>query len=110
MRWPRRTGGGVLSADGVGSRLAPAIEALANSLAGRVRPPDELSRVVLRPTDNLRFGSVAQVAEVMDALAYGRECLQVLDSDGVERALDAVPADVAAVAGRLGGPGGGWRP
>ncbi|PFG18396.1 regulatory LuxR family protein [Propionicimonas paludicola] len=91
--------GGVLSAEGVDGGLAPAIEALANSLAGLVRPPAELSRVVLRPTDNLRFGSVAQVAEVMDALAYGRECLQLLDRDGVERALAAVPADVAAVAG-----------
>lgn len=91
--------GGVLSADGVGSGLAPAIKALADSLAGLVRDPAEAGQVRLRPTDKLRFGSVAQVAAAMDALAYGRERLQMLDREGVERALAAVSDEVCAVAG-----------
>lgn len=91
--------GGILGADPGSLRFAGAIESLARSLAGLVREPDETRPPPGRPPADHRFGSLSQMAAVMAALARGRECLQLLDRDGVEQALAEVSQELAAVAG-----------
>ena len=90
--------GGILAMGPSTSDLAVGIEALAQSLAGEVRP--DVADHPPRPSpDNFRFGCLSQMSAVMTALARGRECLQTLDRAGVEAALGAVSQDTAAIAG-----------
>lgn len=91
--------GGVLGGDAGARRFAWAIESLARSLGGLVSEPDELSQGSMRPPTDHRFGSLSQMAAVMAALARGRECLQVLDEAGAQRALADVSTELAGVAG-----------
>ena len=91
--------GGVLSASPAGKALADAIEQLARSMAGLVRDPAELAQVSARRPDSYRYGSIAQAAAVTDALSRGRDHLEMLDRDGVRRALKFVTVELAAVAG-----------
>lgn len=91
--------GGVLGGDAGARRFAWAIESLARSLGGLVSEPDDLPQGSMRPPADHRFGSLSQMAAVMAALARGRECLQVLDEAGAQRALADVSTELAGVAG-----------
>jgi DNA-binding CsgD family transcriptional regulator len=79
------------------SLLAAAVEVLAASLAGEVRQarPD----VVEESPDRFRFGGLTQMAAVFHIVARGREALQTLDREGLERAIAAARPDTVAIAG-----------
>ena len=91
--------GGVLAVVEAVSNLSIAIEHFARSLAGQVRDSEELARGPVRPPGSYRFGSIGQGAVVVEALARARECLQILDRDGLKNALGSVSPELAAVAG-----------
>jgi Response regulator containing a CheY-like receiver domain and an HTH DNA-binding domain len=91
--------GGVLGGDPGAVRFAGAIESLARSLAGLVSEPDDVRHKIVRPPADHRFGSLSQMAAVMAGLGRGRECLQLLDQAGAERALAEVSTELAGVAG-----------
>ena len=88
----------ILSDSASVSALAAAVEALARSLGGEVRYPLPAAADWPAP-ERFRFGGLSQMAAVLQALSYGREALQTLDRDGVERALATTKQDMSAVAG-----------
>ena len=78
--------------------LAAAVEALARSLSGDVDEP--YSELLETPApERFRFGGLTQIAAVIQTFSQGRQALQTLDRDGVERALAAATPDMAVVAG-----------